>query len=95
VTRSHDDLVLLAVASSEIEATIWHDALAQEGIRALIRNRDPLAPIGVPLRFDLLELFVHVRDEKRARWVIGEGAEPAPAKAPDPVPEEQEPAALD
>jgi hypothetical protein len=95
VTRRNDDLVLLAVASSEIEATIWRDALEQEGIRALIRNRDPLAPIGVPLRFDRLELFVHVRDEKRARWVIGEDAGPASAEAPEPAPEEQEPAALD
>jgi hypothetical protein len=64
---------LLGIAGDPIEATIWRDALAQEGIRAWVRNRDPLAPMGVPLRFDRLEVFVPARDERRARWVIGEG----------------------
>ena len=93
--RKRDEPVLLAIASSEIEATIWRDALEQEGIPNFIRNRDPLAPAGVPLRFDRIELFVNARDEKRARWVIGEAIDPAPASTPDPTPEEQEPAALD
>jgi Putative prokaryotic signal transducing protein len=71
-----DDLVLIGVASSQVEATIWRDALEQEGIRAFVRNRDPLAAAGMPLRFDRLEVFVLARDERRARWVIGEAMEP-------------------
>ncbi len=77
-----DDIILLAVASSEVEATIWRDALEQEGVRTFVRNRDPLAPMGVPAVFDRFEMFVLARDEKRARWVIGEGAQPAPEAAP-------------
>ena len=72
-----DDIILLAVASSEVEATIWRDALEQEGVRVFVRNRDPLAPMGVPAVFHQFEVFVLARDEKRARWVIGEAAEPA------------------
>jgi hypothetical protein len=72
-----DDIILLAVASSDVEATIWRDALEQEGVRAFVRNRDPLAPMGVPAVFHQFEVFVLARDEKRARWVIGEAAEPA------------------
>lgn len=82
-----DDLILIAVSHSEIEATIWQDALEQEGIRPFVRNRDPLAAIGVPMPFPTIEVFVLARDEKRARWVIGEGAEPLEA---EPVPGEQE-----
>jgi len=70
-----DKLVLLAVASSEVEATIWRDALEQEGIRPFVRNRDPLAAVGIPVFFDKYDVFVLQRDEKRARWVIGEAVE--------------------
>lgn len=85
-----DDLVLIAISHSEIEATIWRDALEQEGVRAFVRNRDPLAPLGVPTPFPTLEVFVLGRDEKRARWVIGEAVEPAEAElSPE---QEQEPA---
>lgn len=85
-----DELVLIAISHSEIEATIWRDALEQEGVRAFVRNRDPLAAIGVPMPFPTLEVFVLGRDEKRARWVIGESVEPAEAA---PLAEqEQEPA---
>ncbi len=72
---NQDKLVLLAVASSEVEATIWRDALEQDGIRSFVRNRDPLAPVGMPMFFDKFEVFVLERDEKRARWVIGEAVE--------------------
>jgi hypothetical protein len=70
-----DDLVLLAVAGSQIEATIWRDALEQEGIRPLVRNRDPLAPVGIPMPLSKYEIFVLRRDERRARWIIGEAVE--------------------
>jgi hypothetical protein len=72
---TQDGLVLLAVASSELEATIWRDALEQEGIRPFVRNRDPLAPAGIPFLFDKFEVFVLQRDERRARWIIGEVVE--------------------
>ena len=72
-----DELVLIAISHSEIEATIWRDALEQEGVPAFVRNRDPLAALGVPTPFPTLELYVVGRDEKRARWVIGEAVEPA------------------
>jgi hypothetical protein len=82
-----DDLILIAISHSEIEATIWRDALEQEGIRPFVRNRDALAAIGIPMPHPTIEVFVLAQDEKRARWVIGEGAEPLEG---EPVPGEQE-----
>jgi hypothetical protein len=77
-----EDLVLIGTATSEVEATIWRDALEQEGVASFVRNRDPLAPIGVPALFGRFELFVLPRDEKRARWIIGEAAGPSGATWP-------------
>jgi hypothetical protein len=71
----NDRLVLLGIATSQVEATIWRDALEQDGIRSFVRNRDPLAPVGIPMFFDKFELFVLDRDEKRARWIVGEAVE--------------------
>jgi hypothetical protein len=70
-----DDSVLLAVASSELEAQIWRDALEQEGIRPFIKKRAPLPYLGADALFATYEVFVLGRDLKRARWVIGEPAE--------------------
>lgn len=89
-----NDIILLAVASSELEASIWRDTLEQEGIRAFIRNRDPLAPAGMPLFFSKYEVFVPARDEKRARWIIGDAFEPGLSDA-IAAEEEQKPAARD
>jgi hypothetical protein len=83
-----DESVLLAVASSEVEAQIWRDALEQEGIRPFIRNRAPLAYLGSDAFFATYEVFVLGRDLKRAQWIIGEGAEPG--LEPEPVEQEQE-----
>jgi len=69
-----DESVLLAVASSELEAQIWRDALEQEGIRPFIKKRAPLAYLGGDALFATYEVFVLRRDLKRARWVIGEPA---------------------
>ena len=82
-----DDLVRLAVASDEIEAHIWRDALEQEGIHPLVRSRNPISPLGGGAVFETFEVLVLGRDEKRARWIIGEGAEP---NAPEGAAEEAE-----
>jgi hypothetical protein len=82
-----DDLVRLAIASDEIEAHIWRDALEQEGIRPLVRSRSPLSTMGGGALFESFEVLVLARDEKRARWIIGEAVEPI---APEPTTEEVE-----
>ena len=64
-------LVRVAVVDSEVEATILQDALQQEGIPCHLRPQSALQPMGVPLGSSF-EIFVFARDEKRARWVIGE-----------------------
>lgn len=71
-----DESVLLAVASSELEAQIWRDALEQEGIRPFVRNRNAQPYLGNDAFFPMYEVFVLRRDLKRARWIIGDGAEP-------------------
>lgn len=66
-------LVKVATATSETEANILTDALWQEGIRAHIKNRNPLLPVGMPSAItSSFEIYVLARHEKRARWVIGE-----------------------
>ena len=87
-----DKSTLLAVASSELEAQIWRDALEQEGIRPFVKKRAPLPYLGADALFATYEVFVLGRDLKRARWVIGEGVEPVP---PDAVEQEQEASARD
>ena len=84
-----DESVLLAVASSEIEAQIWRDALEQEGIHPFIRNRAPLAYLGSDAFFATYEVFVLSRDLQRAQWIIGEGVEPG-GDPPAAVEQEQE-----
>jgi hypothetical protein len=80
-----DELVRLAIASDEIEANIWRDALEQEGIRPLVRSRSPIASMGGGAIFETFEVLVLGRDEKRARWVLGEAMEP---HEPELLPEE-------
>lgn len=87
---AQDELVLLGVVD-EVEASIWRDALEKDGIQPFIRNRDPLAAAGVPLLFGRYEVFVLQRDERRARWVVGEAVEPD--LQPPPVEPELETAA--
>ena len=81
-------MVLLGIVD-QIEASIWRDALEQEGVRPFVRNRDPLAPAGVPLLFGKFEVYVLERDEKRARWIIGEAMEPGTMPADEALPEEE------
>lgn len=72
-----DRLVLLAVAHDQVEATIWKDVLEAEGIGVFVRSTDALATFGVSPLPGSLEVYVQARDEKRARWVLGENAGPA------------------
>lgn len=72
-----DHLVLLAVAHDEIEASIWKDLLETEGIGVFMKRTDALPPFYLPSLTGTLEVYVQTRDEKRARWVLGENAAPA------------------
>jgi L,D-peptidoglycan transpeptidase YkuD (ErfK/YbiS/YcfS/YnhG family) len=73
VTNKSDRLVKIAVARDEVEANVWKDALGQEGITPYVKNLDPLTPLGVaPALPSSFEVYVLARDEKRARWVLGE-----------------------
>ena len=72
-----DRLVLLAVAHDQVEASIWKDILETEGIGVFVKSKDALATFGVSPLPGTLEVYVQARDEKRARWVLGENAAPA------------------
>ena len=68
-----DQLVKVASARDEVEANVWRDTLEKEGIAVYVRNVDPLSPFGIPSSLPFsLDLFVLARDEKRARWLLGE-----------------------
>jgi hypothetical protein len=70
---SSDRLVLLGVAHDELEANIWRDVLAREGIGVLVKAFDPLASFGSPPRANSLRVFVEAANEKRSRWLLGDG----------------------
>ena len=73
VANKSDPLVKIAVARDELEANVLKDALGQEGITPYIKSLDPLTPFGVaPGLPSSLEVYVLARDEKRARWILGE-----------------------
>lgn len=73
VAKKSDRLVKIAVARDEFEASVWKDALEQDGIKPYIKSRDPLTPFGVaPTLPSAFEVYVLAGDEKRARWVLGE-----------------------
>lgn len=74
-----DRLVLIGVARDEVEAGIWRDILAREGIAAFVKSVDPLASFGVAPLPGSLELFVRAQDERRARWLLGDAANSAQA----------------
>ncbi|HYM15504.1 MAG TPA: DUF2007 domain-containing protein [Dehalococcoidia bacterium] len=68
---SPDALVLVAQPFGEPEAQLFHDMLQNEGIRSLIKNRDPVSAraggIGPPWSY---ELWVLRRDLRRAQEVL-------------------------
>ena len=77
MATADDRLVLLAVAHDQVEASIWKDVLEAEGIGVFVKSKDTLATFGVSSPPGTLEVWVQARDEKRARWVLGEKAGPA------------------
>ncbi len=72
VANRSDRLVKIAVARDEFEANVLKDALEQEGITPYVKSRDPLTSFGVAPLPSSLEMYVLARDERRARWVLGE-----------------------
>lgn len=74
-----DNLVRLGV-TNEIEARIWRDALAQEAVPVFIRPASARSLSGVGPAIGDVEVYVRPADERRARWIIGDGASPL---APD------------
>ncbi len=73
VANKPDPLAKIAVARDELEANVWKDALEQDGITPYVKSLDPLTPFGVaPSLPSSFELYVLARDEKRARWILGQ-----------------------
>ena len=68
-----DDIVLLATASSEVEAGMWNDALQAEKIRTLIRPGGPGAGAWASAATFEHNVFVRASDLARARTIL-EGA---------------------
>ena len=67
-----DRLVLIGVAHDEVEANIWRDVLEKDGIPTFVRSDDPLGAFGIAPLPGSLHVFVRQRDERRARWLLGE-----------------------
>ncbi len=72
MSAKREPVVRIGVARDEIEASIWRDALEQEGVAVLVRRVDALASVGAPPFPSSLEVLVAARDEKRARWILGD-----------------------
>jgi hypothetical protein len=73
VATTPDRLVLLGIAHDEVEANIWRDVLAHEGIGVFVKAFDPLASFGALPRVNSLRVFVEAGNERRARWLLGDG----------------------
>jgi hypothetical protein len=87
-----DDIVRLATASNPAEATLWQQALEEEGIQSRVVGDYLEAGIGdVPgIR---PEVWVHRDDAERARRILASHERPpnAPPEAnPEPEGEEDE-----
>ncbi|MBI2913345.1 MAG: hypothetical protein HYY03_05440 [Chloroflexi bacterium] len=72
MSANSDRLVMIGVAHDEIEASVWRDALEREGVAVYVKSADPLSSFGVAPLPGSLQLFVLARDEKRARWILGD-----------------------
>ncbi len=70
--KKDDRLILIGIAHDQVEAGVWRDALEQEGIAVYIKSADALATFGVAPPPGSLEVYVSARDEKRARWALGD-----------------------
>lgn len=72
-TRKSQRLIKIAVAHDELEVNVLRDALEQDGVTAYVKSLDPLTPFGVaPSLPASFEVYVLARDEKRARWILGQ-----------------------
>ncbi len=69
-----DRLTLLASTFDPLEAEIWCKALEEEGIAVLLRQDDPLGPLGLHLGARY-EIYVFRGEERRARFVLGLGTD--------------------
>jgi hypothetical protein len=65
-----DDIVLLATASSEVEAGMWDTALQAADIRTLIRSSGPGAGAWASAATFEHNVFVRASDLARARAVL-------------------------
>ncbi len=72
MAANSDRLVMIGVAHDEVEASIWRDALEREGVAVYVKSADPLSSFGLPPLPGSLQVFVLARDEKRARWILGD-----------------------
>ncbi len=72
MSRDSARLIKIGEAQDEVEAGIWRDTLEREGIYVFIRRPDPLASLGASSLIAGLEVFVPARDERRARWLLGD-----------------------
>jgi hypothetical protein len=75
-----DDLVPLGV-TNDLEARIWRDALAQESIPIVMRPASSSSISGIGPSSGNVQVYVRAADEKRARWIIGDGEAPPPQDA--------------
>jgi hypothetical protein len=71
--KSEERMAKIGVARDQVEAAIWRDILLQDGIKAFVKNLDPLAALpyvetSTPYTF---EVYVPASDEQRARWLLG------------------------
>ncbi len=72
MSRDGERLIIIGIAHDELEAIVWRDVLAAEGVPSLAKSADPLVPFGLPPTPGSLQVFVRSSDEKRARWLLGE-----------------------
>ncbi len=73
---SPDEIVVLAQPGGEPEALMLQQMLAAEGIRALVRNRDPASAQGGGAgSWWAYEVCVLRRDLRRAQAIIGDVAD--------------------
>jgi hypothetical protein len=74
---SPDELVVVAMPSGEPEAEMLREILGNEGVRAMVRNRDAATARGaIPGPWWGYELLVMRKDAARARAILGDGDDP-------------------
>lgn len=68
--HDHDDIVLLGVAGSEVEAGMWNQSLQAEGVRTLIRPGGPGAGAWASAATFEHQVFVRADQLELARKVL-------------------------